>query len=645
MRKKFSPLKSFKLIAAMPFAVILFILFSLNIEAEEKVLSEDELKADAQKTFKDKVGPFVQKYCIKCHGSRPKGGVNLKSALKSPGSASSFLHWKKSVANVKVEDMPPKEDVKKIPTDEERQQFIKWIDKLKYLAPRDPGPYVIRRLTRTEYGNTLHQLYGVDKSITENLPEEVIGEGFINSISPMQSELFLDIANKVISQVIAGEGRQPTAIQRKLFGEKPPSSSDLRVEARRIARSLTRDAYRRPASNSELDTLVGIFDLGRENKMTYTESLGFMLKAILVSPQFLFITPAVESKPGDKIVPLDDYQLASRLSYLLWSSPPDAELSALADKGDLSKPEVLRAQTDRMLKDPRSQALFDGFGAQWLHVRGLERLTFDPKKFPYMTPELRTYMLQEARLFFGSILNENESVVRFIDSDYTFINEPLAALYDLQEPVKGLDMRRIKLMNPNRGGILGMPAVLATTSFPNRTSPVKRGVWVLEQVLGERVPPAPPNVPELEEQEHKSVEGLSLRQRFELHQADPTCRNCHKVLDPIGFGMENFNAVGKWRNNNEVGKKIDSAGKLPNGKAFSNPAELKRLLAEEEPKIARNITERFMAFALGRQLEGYDEIIIDRLMKKISRDNYRLRTIIIEVVASYLFTHRRVKEK
>ena len=645
MLRTFSPVKTCQFLTIIPLALYLFLIPQISVDAQEKTLSEEELKADAEKTFKDKVGPFVKKYCTKCHGDRPKAGINLGSALKSPGSASSFLHWKKSVANVKVHDMPPKEDVKKIPTDEERLQFIEWIDKLKYLAPQDPGPYVMRRLTRTEYGNTLHELYGVDRTITENLPEEVIGEGYINSISPMQSELFLDIANKVVSQVMAGKGQVPNQLQIKLFGEHPPEGADLREAARRVARFLTREAYRRPASKAELDTLVDIFDLGRENKMTYTESLGFMLKAVLVSPQFLFITPASESKPDDKIVRIDDYQLASRLSYLLWSSPPDAELSGLADKGDLSKSDVLRAQAERMLKDPRSQALFDGFGAQWLHVRGLEKLAFDTKEFPYMTTEIRKAMFQEARLFFGSILSENQSVVRFVDSDYTFMNEPLAKLYGLEGSVKGLNMRRVKLQNSNRGGILGMPAVLATTSFPNRTSPVKRGVWVLEQVLGERVPPAPPNVPELAEQEGKSIEGLTLRQRFELHQSEATCANCHKVLDPIGFGMENFNAVGKWRNNNELGNKIDSVGKLPNGKTFSSPAELKKLLAEEEPKIARNITERFMAFALGRQLEGYDEIIVDRLMKKISRDNYRLKTIIVEVVTSYLFTHRRVKEK
>ena len=639
-RIKFSPFRM-----SLIFILIFLFLTSFQLFAEEKKLDLDALRADAKKTFKEKVGPFVKKYCIKCHGNRPKAGINLLSAQKSPGSASAFLHWKKSVANVKVEDMPPKEDVKKIPSDKERQQFIKWIDKLKYLAPQDPGPYVMRRLTKVEYANTLRDLYGLDKVITENLPDEVIGEGYLNSISPMQSELYLDIANNAVSQLIAKNGETPSTFQKKFFGKVPDEGADLRLAARDVARNLARQAYRRPATEKELDTLVDVFDLGQENKLSYTESLSLMFKAVLVSPQFLFITPAVKAKSKDKIIRLDDYQLASRLSYLLWSSPPDAELAELADKGSLHKKDVLRSQIERLLKDPRSIALFDGFGAQWLQVDKLKKQVFDPKLFPQMNPELRQSMLDEARLFFESILRENKSVVRFVDSDYTYLNEPLANLYGFQGKVSGLKMKRVQLKNSNRGGILGMPAVLATTSFPNRTSPVKRGVWVLEQILGERVPPAPPNVPELEEQEHKSVEGLSLRQRFELHQADPTCKNCHKVLDPIGFGMENFNAVGQWRDNNEVGSKIDSSGKLPNGKAFSSPADLKKLLAEEEPKIARNVTERFMAFALGRQLEGYDEIVIDQLMEKISRDNYRLKTIIVEVVSSYLFTHRRVKEK
>ncbi|MEZ6133145.1 MAG: DUF1592 domain-containing protein [Planctomycetaceae bacterium] len=604
--------------------------------------AEAELRSDAERTFKKQVEPFVKKYCLSCHGTRPEAGINLQSALQSPGATSSFLHWQKAVANVKVHDMPP-DHAGKIPTDDERRQFIEWIGKLKYLAPRDPGPFVIRRLSKVEYGNTLHDLYGVDPSIADSLPAEVVGEGYLNSISPLQSELFLDIANKVIAQVVASEGQPPTEAQKRLFGASPLSDVDFRDAARKVARSLARDAYRRPPTEAELDVLVGIFDLGRENQLSYTASLSLMWKGILVSPQFLFITPARDVDSKDSIVPLDDYQLASRLSYLLWSAPPDAELSGLADTGELHKTEVLRAQAERLLMHPRSRALFDGFGAQWLGVGGLERQTFDPDVFPQMTPALRTAMVEEARLFFESIVRENQSVFRFVDSDYTFLNEPLAALYGLEQSVKGATMRRVQLDDPNRGGILGMPATLATTSFPNRTSPVKRGVWVLEQVLGERVPPPPPNVPELEEQKQKSREGLTLRQLNELHQSESTCANCHRVLDPIGFGLENFDAIGRWREIDDVGVKIDAAGKLPDGASFSTPAELKSLLAERKADVARNLTERLMAYALGRQLEGYDEIVIDQLMVKIAPDDYRMRTMILEVITSYLFTHRKVK--
>ena len=610
-------------------------------EIGDKGTNEATLRADAQKVFKEKVGPFVNKYCTRCHGSRAKAGINLQSALKNPGGESASLHWKKAVANVKVHEMPP-EDASKKPTDEERRQFAEWVGKIKYLAPRDPGRFVIRRLTKTEYANTLRDLYGVDPSIADTLPAEVEGEGFLNSISPLQSELFLGIANKVIDQIIASEGQAPTAVQKRLFGETP-KGTDLRKAARGVARTLARDAYRRPPTDAELDVLVDVYDLARNNELNHPAALGLMLKAVLVSPQFLFITPAGEPESKDAIVLLDDFQLASRLSYLLWSAPPDAELAALADKGELHKPEVLRTQVERLLKDARSRALFDGFGAQWLRVNELDGQVFDPKTFPQMTPALRTAMMDEARLFFESIVSENQSVVRFVSSDYTFVNEPLAKVYGLEQSVRGPKMRRGKLTNPNRGGILSMPATLATTSFPNRTSPVLRGVWVLEQILGERVPPPPADIPELEEQDHKKIEGLTLRQRTELHQSEATCRNCHKILDPIGFGLENFDAIGRWREKNDQGLAIDSAGKLPDGKEFSTPAELKRLLAKREADLARNVTERLMAYALGRQLEGYDDVVIDQLMVKIAADNYRVRTIITEVITSYLFTHRRIK--
>ena len=611
-------------------------------ESESKIIDEDARRADAQKVLKEKIKPFVENYCAKCHGSRAKAGINLQSALKNPNGESSTLHFEKAAANVKVHDMPP-EDSSKKPSKEERRQFIEWIGKIKYLAPRDPGPFVIRRLTKTEYANTLNDLYGVDRSIAEVLPDEVEGEGFLNSISPLQSELFLDIANQVIEKIIAPKGQAPTAVQKRLFGSLPPKEADLRKEARKVARSLARDAYRRPASESELDVLTDVYDLGRKNDLDHTGSLSLMLKAVLVSPQFLFITPAGEPESKDKILPLDDYQLSSRLSYLLWSAPPDAELAALADKAELQKPGTLKKQVERLLKDKRGRALFDGFGAQWLRVNDLDGQVFDPKTFPLMTPALRNAMKEEARLFFESIVRENLSVSRFVDSDYTFLNEPLAKIYETSEPILGPKMRRVKLDNPNRGGILGMPATLAATSFPNRTSPVRRGVWVLEQILGERVPSPPPDIPELEEQEHKEIEGLTLRQRTELHQTEAACRNCHKVLDPIGFGLENFDAIGRWRDKNEEGLAIDSAGKLPNGRAFSSPAELKRLLAKRESELARNLTERFMAYALGRPLGGYDQVVIDRILENVAKEGYGTRSIISEVITSYLFTFRRIK--
>ena len=610
--------------------------------AESKIMDENARRADAQKVLKEKIGPFVKKYCVKCHGSRAKAGLNLQSALSNPNGESSTLHLQKAAANVKVHDMPP-EDSSKKPSNQERLQFIEWIGKIKYLAPRDPGPFVLRRLSKTEYANTLADLFGVDPTIADGLPDEVIGEGFLNSISPLQSELFLDVANQVIEEIIAPEGHAPTVVQKRLFGSLPPKGADLRKEARKVARSLTRDAYRRPPSESELSVLIDVYDLGRKNDLDHTGSLSLMLKAVLVSPQFLFITPSDEAKPKEKIVLLDNHQLAARLSYLLWSAPPDSELSALADKGELHKKAVLKAQAERLLKDERSRALFDGFGAQWLRVNELEGQVFDPKTFPQMTAVLRTAMTEEARLFFESIVRENQSVARFVDSDYTFVNEPLAKIYGITQAVSGLKMRKIKLVNPNRGGILGMPATLAATSFPNRTSPVRRGVWVMEQVLGERVPAPPPDIPELEEQEHKEVEGLTLRQRTELHQSESTCRNCHKVLDPIGFGLENFDAIGRWREKNEEGLAIDSAGKLPNGRNFTSPAQLKKLLAQKERDLARNLTERLMAFALGRPLGGYDGIVIDRILANVAKEGYRTRSIISEVITSYLFTYRRIK--
>jgi mono/diheme cytochrome c family protein len=583
-------------------------------------------RAAAMKTFKEQVTPFLNTYCIRCHGEkRKKAGITFEYAVKSPATPAFKALWQNAVANIKNHTMPPDKEEKQ-PTVEERKAVVDWVAGMKYLSPKDPGEFVIRRLNRTEYGNTLHELFGVDPKIAAELPEEVFGAGYTNSVSPLLMEKVLSVTNEVLHRVP------------ERFFEGAPGG------ARRFAESLARRAYRRPATDPEIDLLMRVYSLAAANGRSHPDALRLLVKAILVSPQFLFITPDVGPDQGREIIPLGDHQLASRLSYLLWAAPPDAELSRLADAGTLHEPAVLPAQARRLLADPRSRAVFDGFGMQWLGLDKLAGKTFDAATFPQMTPALRAAMVDEARLFFESILRENRSLKALIDSDYTFLNETLAPLYGLEKSVAGPAMRKVTLDNANRGGILAMPGILAMSSFPNRTSPVNRGVWVLEQVLGQHVPPPPANVPSLEKQDRQKVATLTLRQRTELHRTDPTCASCHKVLDPIGFGLENFDAIGRWRDRDDSGGAIDGTGELPGNLQFTTPRELKRIIASRADEFCRNLAGRFLAYALCRQLEGYDEVVVDQLAAAVARDDYRLQTLVVGVVTSYPFTHRRVND-
>ena len=266
-------------------------------------------------------------------------------------------------------------------------------------------------------------------------------------------------------------------------------------------------------------------------------------------------------------------------------------------------------------------------------------------KFPQMTGSLRSSMYDEARLLFDSIVRENRSLTTFIDCDYTFLNGMLAPVYGMESSVTGPQMRRVKLTDANRGGILTMSGILATSSFPNRTSPVNRGVWVLEQVLGEHVPPPPANVPSLEKQDPQKVSTLTLRQRTELHRSNAVCASCHKVLDPIGFGLENFDAIGRWRDKDDSGGPIDATGELPGPHRFGTPSELKQIIAARTDDFCHNLTSKLLAYALCRQLEDYDEVVVDQLSGVIAKDGYRMQTLIVGIVTSYPFTHRRVSNR
>jgi hypothetical protein len=342
--------------------------------AAEESVSEAELvkaRAAAAETFKSKVSPFLNTYCGKCHiRNKQKGGVTFSAVMKTPERADFRLLWKRTAAQLGTHDMPP-EDADQ-PSEAERKVVMDWIAGIKKRVSKDPGQFVIRRLNKIEYGNTLRDLFGVDPKIAKDLPDEVLGAGYTNTLSPLLVEQYLALANEVVDQVFAPPGKPPTAVQQRLFGNPPAAGADEKAAAKKVAQSLARQAYRRPPIAGEIDVLLRVFALAKDQGKSYTDSLKLMTKAILVSPQFIFITPGKSELESDanagKIVALDDYQLASRLSYFLWATMPDAELLALADAGKLHEPETLAKQTKRMLADPRSRALFDGFGAQWLGV-------------------------------------------------------------------------------------------------------------------------------------------------------------------------------------------------------------------------------------------------------------------------------------
>src|SRR5688500_17617497 len=363
-------------------------------------------RAEAGKAFKAQVAPFLTTYCGRCHtGNRQKGGVTFASVLKNPTAPAFRLLLKRTATQIATHEMPPR-DYEKQPSEAERKAVLDWIAGMKRLTPKDPGPFVIRRLTKAEYGNTLRDLFGVDPSIARDLPDEVVGAGYTNTLSALLIEQYLSVANEVLDRTFAPAGAPPTAVQRRLIGAAPAAGEDPNAAARKAARSLARLAYRRPPSDGEVDVLMRVFALAEQNGKPYAEGMRLVVKAVLVSPQFIFITP--ESGDGKStaagIVALDDHQLASRVSYLLWSTMPDSELSALADVGKLRDPAVLAAQARRMLADPRARALFDGFGAQWLGLDKIATKTFDAQKFPQMTAAMRGAMYDEARLFFEHVL-------------------------------------------------------------------------------------------------------------------------------------------------------------------------------------------------------------------------------------------------
>jgi len=414
-------------------------------------------------------------------------------------------------------------------------------------------------------------------------------------------------------------------------------------------------AFRRPPTKPELDRYVQVLDRATQQaENNWDIGLRQLVKTVLCSPKFLFRVELDDRPTSRKPHPLDDFQLASRLSYFIWSSLPDDELLDLAARKKLSS--QLEPQLRRMLKDPRSEALVQNFGLQWLQLERLHTFAPDSSLFPVFNENLRKSMLRETELFLSEIIREDRSVLELVDADFTYLNEPLAKLYGIADTagnlegnakkypdgqsIRGREFVRVSLPGRERGGLLTQASVLTVTSNPTRTSPVKRGKWVLEQILGTPPPPPPPGVLGLEAQ--KELKG-TLRQRMEQHRTDPACASCHQNMDSVGFAFENFDAIGRFRKQDGEGT-IDPSGTMPDGKGFSGPGELKAILKTKKELVARNVTEKLLTYGLGRGLEYYDERAINKILGELATKEYRFSALLGSIVKSDPFRLRRGRE-
>ncbi len=411
--------------------------------------------------------------------------------------------------------------------------------------------------------------------------------------------------------------------------------------AQTIISTFAGKAFRRPVTAAEVSPFVGFYKLAREHGDSFEEGIATALEAVLVSPNFLFRIernrPEVKTVAGAD-APVNGYELATRLSYFLWSSTPDAELLRLAAGDQLRKPAVLAAQVQRMLRDPRSLALVENFAGQWLQFKNIDVMKPDPERFKDFDESLRYAMRKETELFLHNIVSNDGSLLDILDADYTYLNERLARFYGIPN-IAGPQFRRVDMSKTERGGgILAHGSILTISSYSTRTSPVLRGKWILENLLNAPPPPPPPAVPALDDT--KVGESASLRTQMEAHRKNPACASCHSRMDPLGFGLENFDAVGGWRTMD--GKiPVDASGTLPGNRIFHGPVELKKLLREDRAAFVRGMTDKLFTYALGRGLERYDRALVAAIADRMPAKNYRFSQLVLEVVNSYPFQMRR----
>jgi hypothetical protein len=771
----------------------------------------------ADPAFRQDLLPVLQKRCGECHGpDLQERNINFSSIMDDQSAARQRKLWRKVVAQLEAGEMPPKESPQLTP--DERSMLLAWlkraIDSVDCNDPanRDPGPAMLRRLSLAEYHHTVRDLMGFEfdaASAVGMTDESGEGNSFGNlaaalDLSPVLMDKYFSAADLILDRFFGTElsssvdgqiQEQARASREQMFSLKPnewraadfvvtpPKDVAPRDAAKGIIMAFLRRAYRGQAVPEDIERLLALFDQAAGKGKSYADSVRLMLKAVLVSPKFLFRIEQnqPDRKPGEASA-VRDLELASRLSYFLWSSMPDEELLDLAERGQLLAPgpsketikltgkvigapdsekhqgnnrdkvfdgdlltvldgpdaashwvgldlgteqpisrirfaarigqehrlvggkfqasnaddfssdvidllevteppprgwinrdvnppitkkfvryvppknaygniaeveirglgpgTVLEQQVRRLLADRRARALTENFAARWLQISKLQTARPSTEFFPEFNPNVRQAMYDETVMFFDTLRSENRSVLELLDADYTFVNEELAKYYGLPE-VKGRELQRVTLKPENRrGGLLGMGSILALTSHTSRTSPTLRGKWILEVVFGTPPPPPPANVSQIKDEQDKKKEAQTFREKLVQHAQDASCAACHRRMDPLGFALDNYNAVGIWRE--KVGDHpVDVSGELPSGEKLNGMADLKRVILLRKEEFARNLTEQMLIYALGRGLDFYDDCPVHEIVDQLKANDYRFSTLILEVVKSYPFLNRK----
>lgn len=435
------------------------------------------------------------------------------------------------------------------------------------------------------------------------------------------------------------KGANQTPSQKRIFVCHTDNQSQELPCARKILTALAQHAYRRPVKDADMEQLLSFYQRGRNNKGNFEAGIESALQLVLANPEFLFRFEDEPAGAPGGVYRIDDIALASRLSFFLWSTIPDDQLMSLAVKGKLKDPAVLDAQVRRMLADPKANALVDNFAEQWLFLRNLKNSAPNMTEFPDFDDNLRQAMKEETKLFFLSIMHEDRSIIDLLNADYTFINERLARHYGIPN-IYGSQFQRVTVTDPRRRGLLGQASILTVTSYPNRTSPVQRGKWILTNILGTPPTPPPPGVPELKESGANAP--TTLRERMEAHRADAVCAGCHKVMDPIGFSLENFDAIGRWRTSDE-GSKIDPSGVLYNGMKVSGPEDLRAMLTARPENFAGIAVERLLTYGIGRGLDYSDMPMVRKIVSQAAGQNFHFSALILGIVDSPAFQMKERK--